>query len=148
MMVVGRGESRGKRRAIDLDVAIGRRVRLQRTLRNVTQAELASAIGITFQQIQKYELGTHRISAGKLLQIARFLTAPVSAFFDGLEERINETVIRLSNGHENFRLFVGSGEGERLIRACAQIQDKAALSNLVHIAESLAQVDIAKKPGT
>jgi hypothetical protein len=52
-----------------------------------------------------------------------------------------------TTGHENFQSFVGSGEDERLIRACAQIQDKAALSNLVHIAESFAEVDIAKKPG-
>jgi transcriptional regulator with XRE-family HTH domain len=147
-MTVERGEFARKRRIIDFDVAIGQRLHLQRTLRNVTQAELASAIGITFQQIQKYELGAHRISAGKLLQVARFLTTPVSAFFDGLEERNDETVICLSNGHENFRSFVGSGEGERLIRACARIHDKAALSNLIHIAERLAEVDIVKKPGT
>jgi transcriptional regulator with XRE-family HTH domain len=92
MSVVELGEFPRKRRIIDFDVAIGRRVRLQRNLHNITQTELASAIGITIQQIQKYELGASRISAGKLLQVAHFLGTPVSAFFDGLEERKSGTI--------------------------------------------------------
>jgi transcriptional regulator with XRE-family HTH domain len=89
MAVIECGEFPRKRRIIDFDIAIGRRIRLQRTLHNVTQTELANAIGIAIQQIQKYEIGANRVSAGKLLQIAHFLGTPVSVFFEGLEERKN-----------------------------------------------------------
>ena len=84
-------ERRPTRRIIDFDIEIGRRIRIQRMLRNATQTELANAIGITFQQIQKYENGTNRVSAGKLFQIARFLRVP--AHFTRRFERVWEGAI-------------------------------------------------------
>jgi transcriptional regulator with XRE-family HTH domain len=139
MSVIEREGFPRKRRIIDFDIAIGRRIRLQRTLRNVTQTELGSAIGITFQQIQKYELGANRISAGKLLQVAHFLNTPIAVFFDGLEDRENARPHEVPGEYEQLQSFVISTEGERLYRAFARIRSRGILLSLVRMVESLAE---------
>ncbi len=69
-----------------IDVHVGRRVRLRRTLLGLSQTQVAEPLGITFQQFQKYENGANRISASRLYQAARILDVPVLFFFDGLDE--------------------------------------------------------------
>ncbi len=69
-----------------IDVHVGRRVRQRRTLLGMNQTQLGERLGITFQQIQKYENGANRISASRLYQAARILDVPVLFFFDGLDE--------------------------------------------------------------
>ena len=69
-----------------VDLHVGARVRMRRKLLGVSQEKLADALGLTFQQVQKYERGANRISASKLFEIGRFLQAPPSYFFDGLGE--------------------------------------------------------------
>ncbi|MBX9576093.1 MAG: helix-turn-helix domain-containing protein [Caulobacteraceae bacterium] len=64
-----------------IDVHVGRKVVEVRKRRGLTQSDLAKATGVTFQQVQKYERGTNRISASRLHQIAEFLGEPVSSFF-------------------------------------------------------------------
>lgn len=68
----------------EVDVHVGRRVRLQRRALNISQAALADRLGLTFQQVQKYERGSNRISASKLHEIAIALEVPVGYFFIGL----------------------------------------------------------------
>ncbi|SOD99239.1 helix-turn-helix domain-containing protein [Caenispirillum bisanense] len=79
-------EEDGVREGHPLDRHVGRRVRLRRTLLGLTQQELGEQIGVTFQQIQKYERGTNRISASRLWEIARVLKVPVSFFFEDFRE--------------------------------------------------------------
>lgn len=67
------------------DVTVGRNLRSIRKDKDVTQEKLAAALGLTFQQVQKYERGSNRVSASKLLDAARFLGVPISQFFRGLE---------------------------------------------------------------
>lgn len=67
-----------------VDVHVGKRVRHRRWMVGMTQQQLASQVGIKFQQIQKYETGMNRVSASRLWDIAEALDAPVSYFFDGL----------------------------------------------------------------
>src|SRR5215469_12581026 len=67
-----------------IDVHVGARVRLRRTLLGMSQVKLGQAIGLTFQQVQKYERGTNRVGASKLWQLAQVLDVPISFFFDGL----------------------------------------------------------------
>lgn len=67
-----------------IDVEIGRRVRVMRCATSKTQAELSNAVGVSFQQIQKYEKGDNHISASKLWDIANFLGEDISYFFNGL----------------------------------------------------------------
>ena len=81
-----------------VDVHVGRQVRLYRTVAGLSQTQLAESIGLTFQQVQKYERGGNRISASKLVQISQVLGTPVTAFFDGLEaesEKVQEPGIML-----------------------------------------------------
>lgn len=70
----------------ELDAEIGRRLREARIVRGMSQTELGDALGITFQQIQKYEKGLNRIGSGRLFKISRILRLPVTYFYDGLEE--------------------------------------------------------------
>lgn len=67
----------------EVDKAVGARIRELRTLRGLSQERLGAEIGLTFQQVQKYERGGNRIGAGRLAQIAEVLDVPVSALFDG-----------------------------------------------------------------
>lgn len=69
-----------------VDVHVGQRLRVRRSLLGLSQEKLAEAIGLTFQQIQKYERGMNRISAGRLFQFSRILEVPVAYFFENLGE--------------------------------------------------------------
>jgi transcriptional regulator with XRE-family HTH domain len=67
-----------------IDIHVGKRVRLRRTLLGMTQEKLGKAINVTFQQVQKYERGTNRIGSSRLYQLSQVLDIPVSYFFDDL----------------------------------------------------------------
>ena len=66
----------------EMDVHVGQRLRVRRALLGLSQEKLAESIGLTFQQIQKYERGTNRISAGRLFELSKILDVPVSYFFE------------------------------------------------------------------
>ena len=85
---VARNHAHGAPEAVD--VHIGRRVRKRRTLLGISQAELAEALGLTFQQVQKYERGANRISAGRLHFISDILGVPINYFFDGILPSFNK----------------------------------------------------------
>ena len=67
-----------------VDIHVGSRVRLRRTLLGMSQEKLGDALGLTFQQVQKYERGTNRIGSSRLYQLSRILDVPVSFFFDDM----------------------------------------------------------------
>ena len=71
-----------------VDLHVGQRLRLARLSRGLSQTELAKASGITFQQVQKYEKGTNRVSASRLFEFANVLGAEISYFFEGTSEGI------------------------------------------------------------
>ncbi|MBB2174772.1 helix-turn-helix domain-containing protein [Gluconacetobacter johannae] len=71
-----------------VDVHVGSRIRLRRTLMGLSQERLADAVGLTFQQVQKYERGVNRVSASRLFELSGVLDVPVSFFFDGLERPV------------------------------------------------------------
>ena len=72
-----------------VDVHVGKRIRQRRWFAGLTQHQLAEAVGIKFQQIQKYESGSNRVSASRLWDIADALGVPVTFFFEGLENRVH-----------------------------------------------------------
>lgn len=77
----------------NVDMHVGKRIRHRRWMIGMTQQQLAEKVGIKFQQIQKYETGTNRVSASRLWDIAQAVDVPVSFFFEGLaDDRINEDV--------------------------------------------------------
>lgn len=73
----------------DVDVFVGQRLRELRMLAGLSQSDVAAALGLTFQQLQKYERGFNRVSASRLFKLAQFFRVPVSVFFEGLDEREN-----------------------------------------------------------
>jgi len=81
------GRSRGGK-PNPVDIHVGSRVRLRRTLLGLSQEKLAGAIGLTFQQVQKYERGANRIGASRLFELSRVLDVPVSFFFDDMAPEV------------------------------------------------------------
>src|SRR5216684_737109 len=77
---LGRGEKDG--RPSPIDVHVGSRIRLRRTLLGLSQERLGDALGLTFQQVQKYERGANRVGASRLFDLSRVLDVPISYFFD------------------------------------------------------------------
>jgi len=117
-----------KRRAGPEDVEIGRKIRALRLERGLSQSELADAIGLTFQQVQKYEKGTNRVSAGRLVQIADKLDVPVMFFYSGLGAKPNGSLALLQ-----------SKGAVRLLRAYGAIGSRTTKYALVTLAESLSK---------
>jgi transcriptional regulator with XRE-family HTH domain len=131
---VGGLERRTKTKAPDArDVDVGRRIHAQRLVCRMSQTELASNLGITFQQVQKYEKGVNRVGAGRLARIAEVLNVPVSFFFSGdhTPSEANDTV----NSGLSFLQTAGA---VRLVRAYAQIEDPHLRRALVDLAEEIA----------
>lgn len=81
-----------------IDVHVGARVRLRRTLLGMSQEAMGKALGLTFQQVQKYERGANRISASRLYDLSRVLEVPISFFFDGMPDEIAAQSPRLIRG--------------------------------------------------
>ncbi|WP_140983972.1 helix-turn-helix domain-containing protein [Asticcacaulis tiandongensis] len=88
--------------ATDIDLHLGKRLRRRRRLLGLTQQQLALAVGIRFQQIQKYECGANRISAARLFQLAKALETPVNYFYDGLSDESVEAAPVQNDGIEVF----------------------------------------------
>ena len=74
-----------------IDVHVGSRIRLRRTLLGMSQERLGEALGLTFQQVQKYERGVNRVGASRLFDLSRVLDVPISFFFDDMPESLAST---------------------------------------------------------
>ena len=112
-----------------IDVHVGNKVRTRRTLLGISQMKLGEVLGITFQQVQKYEKGANRISASRLYELSRFLDVPISYFFDEVSDGKG-----LSPGALNQDEAMHKREVLELVRAYCRIADpdtRAALSNCV-----------------
>lgn len=101
------------------DQHVGRQIAAVRIHSDVSQAQLARSIGISFQQLQKYENARNRVSASMLYEIARSLDVPVSRFFDGLpgNDKASDSVLPVDERLE----FIASAEGRRLIEGLMQL---------------------------
>ncbi len=96
-----RGSSRGRTpqgNPNPVDVHVGGRIRLRRTLLGMSQERLGDALGLTFQQVQKYERGTNRVGASRLWDLSRVLDVPVSFFYDDMTEDVAGHSPRLISG--------------------------------------------------
>jgi transcriptional regulator with XRE-family HTH domain len=115
------------------DADVGRRIRAQRLLCHMSQTELGNRVGITFQQIQKYEKGVNRVGAGRLARIADVLSVPVAFFFSG-DQKPSDTSDNINSGLS----FLESAGAVRLVRAYSQIEDPSIRRALVDLAEEVA----------
>jgi transcriptional regulator with XRE-family HTH domain len=130
-----RSTEMGKSSRDPIDTEVAKRVRSLRLQRGLSQTELSDALGVTFQQVQKYERGANRISAGRLYRIAKVLDVPVTFFFSEFKTRRNEE--REQPIPVEFD-FLQTGGAMRLIRAYARISDRGTRLALVRLAECLA----------
>ncbi len=101
-----------------IDVYVGQRVRAQRVAIGMSQEKLADALGLTFQQVQKYEKGTNRISCSKLVQIAKALRVHPAFFFEGLPE---DGSAPLPEQH-SFMTMMGSRHGMQICEVWPQVE--------------------------
>jgi transcriptional regulator with XRE-family HTH domain len=133
-----------------VDVHVGSRVRLRRTLLGLSQEKLGEAVGLTFQQIQKYERGANRIGASRLFEFSRILDVPVSFFFDDMGERT-----RVSDGSQGALALSDQPQSPlepdpltrretlELVRAYYRIADPQVRKRLFELAKSLGTVEEA-----
>lgn len=127
-----------------IDVHVGSRLRVRRTLLGMSQEKLAGAIGLTFQQVQKYERGLNRISAGRLYQFSRILDIPVSYFFDNINQSGSQALGLTDNEQDNFHYdskedVMENKETIDLLRAYYSIQDNKARKDILKFIKSMAQ---------
>ncbi|ANP86790.1 helix-turn-helix domain-containing protein [Rhizobium leguminosarum] len=115
-----------------IDVYVGNRVRVRRKTLGMTQNGLAELLGITFQQIQKYEKGTNRIGASRLQRISEILRVPVGFFFE------NGGAGPIDGATNELNSFLSSKEGLALNKAFIAIEDPNIRQKLVALAKSLA----------
>jgi transcriptional regulator with XRE-family HTH domain len=117
------------------DVELGKRIRLRRVEMGFSQAELAKKIGVTFQQVQKYEKGVNRVGASRLQQVATALDVPVTFFFD--DEGLGK---RASDGKREVEslLFIDSAFSLRLLRAYSSMKNQAVQRRFVSLIEIIA----------
>jgi transcriptional regulator with XRE-family HTH domain len=125
----------GKRNRDPHDGEIAMRVRALRLQRGLSQTEIGEVLGVTFQQVQKYERGTNRMSAGRLYRVAEVLDVPVSFFYSGFEEREGEQCRHSIDVEFGFLQTSGA---MRLVRAYARIVDVGIRQKLLLLTESLA----------
>src|ERR1700692_3581324 len=110
------------------DIELGKRIRLRRVEQKISQAELGEQLGVSFQQVQKYEKGVNRVGAARLQQIATALDVPVTFFYDG-DSKAREV---------ESLLFLDSAFSLRLLRAYSKIKDQTVQRQLVSLMESIA----------
>ena len=100
-----------------IDVHVGSRLRMRRQIVSMSQEKLGELLGITFQQVQKYEKGTNRISASRLFYAAKILGVPVQAFFEDLPGSENDTGFNESNEQNSVMSSLMNAEGIQLAKA-------------------------------
>lgn len=124
-----------------IDVHVGSRVRLQRTLVKMSQEKLGEALGVTFQQVQKYEKGTNRIGASRMQQIAETLGVSISFFFEGApgsEDSTEGVGMREADTANYVTDFLSTSEGIELNSAFVRIPNAAVRRKIIDLVRILA----------
>ncbi len=127
-----------------VDVHVGSRVRLRRTMLGMSQEKLGQAIGLTFQQVQKYERGTNRIGASRLYQLSKVLDVPVSFFFDDMPDEVaGETTpaqgMAEAEGPAYEADTLAKRETLELVRAYYRIRSPKVRKRVFELAKALAK---------
>jgi transcriptional regulator with XRE-family HTH domain len=121
-----------------VDLHVGARIRMRRKLLGVSQERLADQLGLTFQQVQKYERGANRVSASKLYEIARALQTSVAYFFDGLADTVDPG-LELIEGHEFVHELVMTPEGLELASLFPKLKRGRVRRRVLDLVKALAE---------
>ncbi|KQT43119.1 Cro/Cl family transcriptional regulator [Aureimonas sp. Leaf454] len=129
-----------KKKANPVDIHVGSRVRLRRTMLGMSQEKLGEALGITFQQIQKYEKGSNRIGASRLQRICEVMKVPVSFFFeDAPGGSPNANGFDEATGPDYVVDFLSTPEGLQLNRAFVRVRDAKVRKRIIDLVRSLGE---------
>lgn len=123
-----------RHRISSVDIQVGRRVRSARLAKCVSQQKLAAAIGVTFQQVQKYEKGVNRLGSGRLHAIAGMLDVPMSYFYEGLEpdrQRDGDSVMEIVSD------ALSTKEGIRIALALTRIENETTRRRIADLLEAM-----------
>ena len=118
-----------------IDQHVGARLRLRRSLLDMSQSELGEKLGVTFQQVQKYERGTNRVGASRLFHVARVMDVPISYFFEGLDTEGDSQL--KGPDSETLYDFIASPDGLALASAFAGISDQTVRRRVIDLLRSL-----------
>jgi transcriptional regulator with XRE-family HTH domain len=135
-----------------IDVHVGTRIRLRRTLLGMSQERLGDALGLTFQQVQKYERGVNRVGASRLFDLARVLDVPISFFFDDMPDHVSSAygngATASAGGFAEKQAGFGSGdetlnrrETLELVRAYYRIGEPAVRRKVFELIKSLGPIE-------
>lgn len=116
-----------------VDVLVGQNIRIGRLQKGLSQTELGEGLGVTFQQIQKYEKGANRVGAGRLQQIADVLGMPIPALFDGAATAAHDSPVQTA------RSLLAKPHSLRLVQAFDKIKNDAAQLTILHLIESIGE---------
>jgi len=122
-----------------VDIHVGNRIKMQRRIRGLSQMALANGLGLTFQQVQKYEYGKNRVSSSRLQQIANILKVPVPFFFEGVEGTVR------SKQRDYQAEISNTTGGLQLARAFTRIKRKQVRRSIVSLVEIIADSKAARR---
>lgn len=140
----------GTKRPNSMDAHVGSRVRLRRMMMGMSQEKLGEQMGLTFQQIQKYERGINRVSASRLYELARVLGVTVQFFFEEIQlgqTASVQTGFAEPQAESTIIEFLGSRDGLELNRAFVRIRDPRVRRSIVDLVRSLAGETSNGEPG-
>ena len=116
-----------------IDVHVGTRIRLRRTLLGMSQGRLGDAVGLTFQQVHKYERGVNRVGASRLFDLSRVLDVPISFFFEDMSETVAGPGVQGPFGDDT----MSRQETVELVRAYYRIADPALRKKVFQLIKSM-----------
>jgi transcriptional regulator with XRE-family HTH domain len=114
-----------------IDELVGRNIRIHRLAKGLSQTALADKLGLTFQQVQKYEKGTNRVGSGRLFRIAAILDVDVITLFDGIKEQA------ASKGRPSPMDLISDRQSFRLVQAFSRIDDQGVRRSIVELVENI-----------
>ena len=136
--VAGQIQMMAKKSPNPTDKYVGSRVRMRRLMLEMSQEKLGEKLGLTFQQVQKYEKGTNRIGASRLQHISQILKVPVSFFFDGALGKQAEDGSSKAPVADYVSDFLSSSDGLALTKAFTNIKDSKLRRRVVDLVEEIA----------
>jgi transcriptional regulator with XRE-family HTH domain len=128
-----------------IDKHVGSRVRMRRMMISMSQEKLGERLGITFQQIQKYEKGTNRIGASRLQQIAGVLGVPVAFFFEGAPNQDSSGNLGEAVSPAYVSDFLATADGLALTKAFMKVKDPKVRRRIVDLVEAIASEEESKR---
>ena len=133
-----------KRIANPVDKHVGSRIRMRRLMLGMSQEKLGNGLGLTFQQVQKYEKGTNRIGASRLQHISQLLQVPVPFFFEGAPHLPGQPIgIGPAPSPAYVFNFLATADGLALTKAFMQIEQPGLRRRIVHLVEEIAGDDLS-----